>query len=420
MGIAKEVPQKALEIASKSLDVAKGSSDREGQANAYLRFSAARRLGVRLERKKPSLKLGVNLEDAVADASSALALFQEIGNTLGEARALNEVAHLGLARDLVHKAKSAVMKIFALLPASTSMIRLSALATLVEVHSAENDLTSALQVAMDEHDKIVSQDNKWIEAKMLEILLHVHFLRDEPERGLTVSRRRLEIAQSIRDAHLEAVSLLEVSELLVQTGRTEEALTAAQGSLALFKQRSDAKGEATAKRTLSNIYITLDKVGKVPNRVEALNTLKSFVNAVKGNDKDAAIEYLSMLEQLGGYTTSDMEEHLQKLNNDGGHVTQFLRSIGVDIEPYVDPPLRIKCWDPQVLHLAMRVHGMGYGPTFQCGHPHRLEGQTEQTTIVLGMLETREDADWDFSSKIKMPLGLFDSALQTSSAFGWA
>merc|ERR1712063_96976 len=122
-----------------------------------------------------------------------------------------------------------------------------------------------------------------------------------------------------------------------------------------------------------------------------------------GNDKDAATEYLSMLEQLGGYTTDDLEEHLQKLGNDGGLTTQFLRSIGVDIEPYVEP-FCIKSWDPQVLHLAMRMAGMGYGPTFQCGHPHRIGPKDDLAAIVLSFVETREEANWECASKIKMPL----------------
>lgn len=414
--LLKDAHTTALKAANNALALAQQSGEKEGEANAWLAIA-------RIHLSKDDGDQGALL-DVLQAAEKATDIFKSEKDSEGEAG----------ARGVIASAQMKLMNTDEAVQAATHSHKLwkdsdcgkktnDALSLLVSAYAANGNPREGMRVARKElEEQEGSKDRKRLAGATLVVSSACLAVEDAAE-SFKCAKQARAIYRTLDDKTGEAWATCAVGEAQRGQQRKLEAMKSAEEAMALFKEVGDAEGILAVNTLLSEVYLSIGKGNKAPDRKKLLAVLRDLNKAVENRDVEGFNRAKNKAETMSRFLEEydTMDALAPAFDKDAQGTAEFLREQGWEVDESGGDGEKkaqfMKHFDHQSLYAYFRtVGGMGFGPQFRSTHPFRV-GTPGVDATALSASCLPETEDWEM--KMGFRPGVIDSGLQVLAVNGF-
>jgi len=165
-------------------------------------------------------------------------------------------------------------------------------------------------------------------AHAMMLAARAHLSQQEHNHGLIMAKQALSVFAELGDRKCQADVENEISQMLMQSGKIEEATRHAEAAHRLYKELQDGEGKKEANEMLCTLELAPDAIELRQAKVRSL--IRKLVRSVTSRDAPAFKEALRDLgrgEYKGMVATADIKAALEpQLTEDPGGTTRFVRA----------------------------------------------------------------------------------------------
>eukprot|EP00933_Yihiella_yeosuensis_P049971 TRINITY_DN4772_c0_g1_i1.p1 TRINITY_DN4772_c0_g1~~TRINITY_DN4772_c0_g1_i1.p1 ORF type:complete len:636 (-),score=137.61 TRINITY_DN4772_c0_g1_i1:405-2171(-) len=371
--------------------------------------------------------------EAETAAREALSCYKELGDRKGEASALTLTAQIYSSRKAFREALRPAKESLEICRSLGSWQGfITALRTLVQVHIGNREASQALKVAEEGAEYFRQGGELRGEAAVAPLL--VTALRSQEDHAVYASRAMeavedgLELCCRVGDQQATAELQLQASEISLEEGLLERALEQAQEAVMIFRELEDWQGEERANAVLSEVYSIRQQPELSPNRLEALELVRTLTHAAESRDGAAFHDASERLQNLGVSMPPVTKRELREafailLQKDSEGVEAFIRgNTPQDCTSFVLQSLTdgvtFSDVDKKVFYGHYRAGGISYGPRFRCvnyvaGRKSQAQGQNDEA-LAYAVYHLPELCD-EWEKGYRNHPGILDAAFQSTT-----
>lgn len=411
--LLKDATTAALKAANNALALAQQSGDKSSEAQAWLGIA---RIHLSSDDSDQAALL-----DCLQGAEKATDIFKNAKNEEGEAAARGVIASaqlkLGNAEEAV-QAANASYKIWR--DADAAKRTNDALALLVQAFAANGNAREGMRQARAELDGISNKDRRRLAGALLVVCEAAMTVNDNAE-AFRCAKQARATYRALDDATGEAWSTYWCGVSQQAMGQKLEAMKSAEEAIGMFKGGS-ADGMAATNSLLSELYLSIGKGSKAPDRKKLLLVLRDLNKAVENKDVEAFNKARNKAETFSKFLEEydTMDALAPAFDKDPQGTAEFLREQGWTVEEGGSGEKKaqqMRHFDHQSYYAYFRtVGGMGFGPQFRSTHPYRV-GTPGVDAVAMSATCLPETEDWEM--KMGFRPGIIDSGLQCGAVLGF-
>jgi len=309
-------PEKAIASAAQARGFFQGVNDWHGAAEAQLVPA------------KVHLRQGSSKE-AIAAAQAAAESFRRLGDRPGEAVALELAveAHFGAA-DYARAVEAAetAQAVFDGIGDRAGVGRMLQWAARANLERGRPE--DALDAARGAMRSFTEAGRRRDCGHSMMWAARAHISQQEHNHALIMAKEALSTFAQIGERKCQADAESEISQMLMQTGKLEEATSHAEVAHRLYKELQDNKGKKEANEMLCTLELAPDAIELRQAKIRSLT--RKLVRAVSSRDPQAfkeALRDLGRAEYKGMFAVADIKAALDPLmTDDPGGTTRFVRA----------------------------------------------------------------------------------------------